>query len=231
MGELFLMITVLDRVRMRDFLRYYDSHGVTVNLATLGYGTARDETLSLLGLDAQEKVAVTSFVTREKWRELKRGMRGELGIDLPGTGIAFIVPMSSVGGWRQLSFLIGEERYEHTEESVLKDTKYELIVVVSNIGYADEIMEAARTANAGGGTVLHAKGTGMQGAEKFFGVTLASEKEMIYIVARREDKNAMMRAIMDKVGIDSRAQSIVFSLPVTSTAGIRFPDEEKDDED
>ena len=44
----------------------------------------------------------------------------------------------------------------------MKDTKYELLVVVANQGYTEYIMEAARSANAAGGTVIHAKGTGMQ---------------------------------------------------------------------
>lgn len=222
MNSLYVMISILGRRRLREFLKFYEDHGVSVNLVTLGYGTARDDMLSYLGLDAEEKVAITSFVTYSTWRRLKHGLQTDMDIDLPGTGIAFIVPMSSIGGGSQLAFVVGEQEFEKTEESILKNTKYELLIVVSNIGYADEIMEAARTANAGGGTVLHAKGTGMQGAEKFFGVTLASEKEMVYIVVRSENKNNVMRAIMDSVGINSRAQSVVFSLPVTSTAGIRF---------
>ena len=31
-----------------------------------------------------------------------------------------------------------------------------------------------------------------------------------------------MKAIMEKAGLDSRAKSIVFSLPVTDTAGLRL---------
>ena len=55
---------------------------------------------------------------------------------------------------------------------------HELIVVILNEGYADLVMDAARAAGAGGGTVLHAKGTGSKRGEKFFGVSLADEKDM-----------------------------------------------------
>ena len=61
-------------------------------------------------------------------------------------------------------------------------------------------MEAARAANAAGGTVIHAKGTGMQKAEQFLGFSLATEKEMILIVVKNCDKNAIMKAIMEKAG-------------------------------
>ena len=83
-------------------------------------------------------------------------------------------------------------------------------------------MDAARKTNAAGGTVIHAKGTGMEGAERFLGVTLAAEKEMIFIVTKREQRAAIMKAIMDDAGMNSKAKSIVFSLPVTSTAGMRL---------
>ena len=84
------------------------------------------------------------------------------------------------------------------------------------------IMDAAREAGAYGGTVVHAKGTGMEAAEKFMGVSLAAEKEMIFIVTKTELKNAIMQAVMQKAGLDSKAKSIVFSLPVTDTAGLRL---------
>ena len=84
------------------------------------------------------------------------------------------------------------------------------------------VMDAARGAGAYGGTVIHAKGTGMEQAEKFMGVSLAAEKEMIFIVAKKEQKNDIMKAVMEQAGLDTKAKSIVFSLPVTDTAGLRL---------
>ena len=63
-------------------------------------------------------------------------------------------------------------------------------------------------------------------AEKFLGVTLASEKEIIFIVTKKEQKNAIMQSVMQKAGMQTRAKAIVFSLPVTSTAGLRLLEEE-----
>ena len=111
----------------------------------------------------------------------------------------------------------------------MKDTKYELLVVIANQGYTDIIMDAAREENAGGGTVIHAKGTGMEKAEKFLGVSLVNEKEMVFIVVKSGMKNRIMKAIMDKAGLKSKAQSIMFSLPVTSTAGMRLMEEVAED--
>ena len=59
-------------------------------------------------------------------------------------------------------------------------------------------------------------------AEKFLGFSLVNEKEMVFIVVKTATKNRIMRAIMDKAGLNTKAQSIVFSLPVTGTAGMRL---------
>ena len=82
-------------------------------------------------------------------------------------------------------------------------------------------MKSVQDGGAAGVTVLHGKGVGMKRAEQFLGVSLVSEKEVILIVARSEQKNSIMNSIMEKAGVTSKAGTIVFSLPVTSTAGLR----------
>ena len=150
-------------------------------------------------------------------------------IDVPGTGVAFIIPHSSIGGKKTLMFLTHGQDFVKGEESVLKDTKYELLVAIINKGYSDLVMDAAREAGAGGGTVIHAKGTGMKKAEQFMGMSLASEKELIFTVVKSQKKNDIMRSIMDKAGLETKAKAIVFSLPVTETAGMRLTEDEEDE--
>ena len=229
MSELSLMITIVDRQHTRRFIEFYERSSVTKLLATVGRGTAASEILDYFGLEDNEKTVLFSVLTSEVWKQVRRGLQSEMQIDVPGTGIAFIIPLSSIGGKKQLQFLIGEQNFVKGEETTLKETKNELLVVVANQGYTEMIMDAARGMGAGGGTVIHAKGTGMEKAEQFLGVSLASEKEMVFIVVKREDKNAVMRAIMEKAGLSSKAKSIVFSLPVTSTAGMRLMEAEDDE--
>ena len=50
---------------------------------------------------------------------------------------------------------------------------------------------------------------------------------MIYIVSSLENKKDIMKAIMENAGIDTQAHTIVFSLPVTDTAGLRLFEEDK----
>lgn len=222
MSELYLMTAIITRDRTRDFAAFYDRYGVPVNFITLGNGTANNELLDYFGLDGTEKAVIFSVVARKTWKKIKTGLEREMQIDVPGTGIAFIIPLASIGGLKALRFLTGDQTFEHGEESVLKDTKFELLVIIANQGYTELIMDAARKMQAGGGTVIHAKGTGMESADKFLGVTLAAEKEIIFIVVKKEQKNAIMKSVMDDAGLNSKAKSVIFSLPVTETAGMRL---------
>ena len=222
MGNLFLMTTIVDRKVAKKYSELYKENEQHVMFVTLGSGTAANEILDYLGLENTEKAVIFSVQEESAWEKTKKQLQQKLKIDAPGGGIAFTIPLSSVGGKKTLQFLLEGQDYQKEEESTLKDTVHELIVVIADQGNSELIMDAARGAGAYGGTVIHAKGTGMEQAEKFMGVSLAAEKEMIFIVTKKEQKNEIMKAIMEKAGLDSRAKSIVFSLPVTDTAGLRL---------
>ena len=152
-------------------------------------------------------------------------------IDLPDRGVAMAVPLSGIGGAKTLEYFKGgidtnEEETQNTDtktEDTEMESTHELIIAIYEKGYTDLVMDAAREAGAYGGTTIRAKGTGA-GAEKFFGLSLAEEKEIVLIVSGKEQKKDIMKAIMQKAGIDSKAHALVFSLPVSETAGFRFAD-------
>ena len=106
------------------------------------------------------------------------------------------------------------------------ESKYELIITICSGGCTDMVMDAARSAGAAGGTVVHAKGTGAMSAKKFFGLSIAAEKEMVFIVARSKNKNEIMRAIMHHAGADTEANSLVFTLPINDTAGFKLMEDD-----
>ena len=186
MGNIYLMTTIVDRKIVKKYLELYQENDLQVMFISLGFGTANNEVLDYLGLESTEKAVALSVIEEHTWVSVKKQLEKKLHIDAPGGGIAFTTPLSSVGGKKALQFLIENDNYQKTEETTLKDTAHELIVVIAEQGYTNLIMDAARGAGAYGGTVIHAKGTGMEQAEKFMGVSIAAEKEMIFIVTDKE---------------------------------------------
>ena len=225
MNELYMMVTIIDRRFIRKFTSFYEEMELPVSTTTLGMGTASSQILDYFGLDGSEKAILFHFVTKSTWKKVKRQLQLQMKIDFPGIGIAFIIPISSIGGRRVLEYLTSGQEFTKGEETSLKGTKYELLVAIANQGYMEQVMDAARKVHAAGGTVIHAKGTGGAHAEKFLGVSLVPEKEMVFIVAKTEQKKAIMESIMKEVGVQTEAGTIVFSLPVTDTAGMRLLDE------
>jgi hypothetical protein len=57
--------------------------------------------------------------------------------------------------------------------------KHELISIILNTGYADDVMAAARAAGAPEGTSINARGTGTEEDVKFFGLILICVRNSI----------------------------------------------------
>lgn len=220
--ELYYVIAITDRHKSEEMAALCRTVGLPMTLEKLGRGTAKDQHLSLYGLEATEKTVVSAVAGKEAVHQLFRMAKRKLFIDIPGNGLLMSVPLKSVAGSRTLAYLSDGKETGGKPEMVFD---HELIVVILNEGYSDCVMEAARSAGATGGTVLHAKGTGAERAEKFFGVSLAQEKDMVYIVVKSTQKADIMRAIAEQAGPETPAGAICFSLPVSAVVGLRESDD------
>ena len=225
MSELSFMVTITNKVNADRFRRIYEQMGATRSFLSYGRGTASSRILNTFGLERSEKAIFHTVIDSANFPAIRRELERQLVIDVPGTGFVFLVPLSAVGGKKQLQYLLGSQEYLVGEETEMKHTEQELIVVIANQGYTEKIMDAARSAGAGGGTVLHAKGTGASRDRRFFGVNLADEKDMIYIVAYSDEKAAIMKAISEQAGPGTKAGAICFSLPISAVAGLRAREE------
>ena len=141
-NPLYWLVTITDRRSTDAFLALYESYGVRVSLRTVGAGTAVQEMLATLGLEKSEKAVLFAIITADTWPKIQKALRRQMRIDVPGTGIAFIIPVSSMGGKRALQFLTEHQTFTRMEESTLKDTHYELLPVIANQGYTASIMDA-----------------------------------------------------------------------------------------
>lgn len=226
--KLDLVVTIVDRGQDKKVLSMYRSMSVTSWMSTYGRGTATSEMLQYLGLGEPEKDVQFAVVPRALTPDIITELSKRISIEKPGHGIVFTVPLSSIAGRRALSEVCdaGSSPKKAKEASHMdqkrSDTGYEysLIVTILNSGSAETVMEAAKKAGAGGGTVIHGRGLNAKNAEKFFGFTIQAEKDMLLIVAHTAEKDAIMRAIAEAEDMTAEGRGITFSLPVDSLAGI-----------
>lgn len=198
------------------------SLGLPLCIESLGRGTATRSMLDLLGLSAREYHVVMTMADQADTETLIAEARRQLYIDAPGHGIIVATPIKSVGGGNTLANL--NKGRSPAKSAPAINYNYEIILAIANEGYTDTVMDAARSAGARGGTVLHGKGTGSKDAEKFFSVSIASEKEVILIVAKSSEKAAIMQSIVQGAGVGTEAGAVVLSLPVTAVAGFGMLD-------
>lgn len=98
--------------------------------------------------------------------------------------------------------------------------QHECIVCIVNAGFSDAVMDAAKQFGARGGTVVHARGTASQEAEKFFQITIQPDKEMVMILVPTEIKDDILHALYRAVGLKTPGQGIAFSIPVDGVVGL-----------
>ena len=130
-GNLYLMTTIVDRKIVNKYIELYQENDLHVMFLSLGFGTAANEVLDYLGLESTEKTVAYSVLEESSWINIKKQLEKKLKIDAPGGGIAFTIPLSSVGGKKSLQFLLESQDYKKEEESTLQNTVHELIVVIA----------------------------------------------------------------------------------------------------
>ena len=104
------------------------------------------------------------------------------------------------------------EMHEHSNYSMIW-------VSVAN-GYSDDVIDAAQTAGAKGGTILKGRRRNSEHVSQHLGISIQDEQDFVLIVVPREKKAAIMSAITTACGLRTPAHGVVFSLPVDEAVGL-----------
>lgn len=103
--KLKLLITVVNRNKTEFYLDFLQSSGANFQTAVLAQGTAKSDTLYMLGLEDSDKSVIFSVIAEDKAMNILHGLEDKFHQIRGGKGIAFTVPMSSVIGVAIYRFL------------------------------------------------------------------------------------------------------------------------------
>lgn len=218
MSDVRMLNVITSREYYENYLEFFRSHELGCVMSSFCSGSATDKILACFGVDRSQKVLMQTFLTMDRVDEIKRALRTDMNINGLGNGIALFVALEGIGGKSAKNYLLGKEEEGVKQMEKENRTDFVLIITITNKGYNEVVMDSAREAGARGGTIVKAHGTGSE-MTKFFGVSITEEKDMVYIVARRDEMEKIMRAIMDKAGMNTEAHGVVFSLPVEDVEG------------
>ena len=162
------------------------------------------------------------MVSRQTGVRLLKRLGRELEMRYPGRGIAFAIPITGIGlRWHKLLTAADEEQKEVSRmHETEKSDGFDVVAVVMERGYTDVAMDAARKAGARGGTVISARGIAENEVKRFFGIEIQAEKEIVFLVVRSDEKQQVMTALMQAVGMKTRSHGIVLSMPLSAAIGL-----------
>lgn len=243
-----LMVVIVNRDQIKEAEEVLRKLFVKLQFLIPAIGTAHSELLDILGLQDLHRGVIFCLLPDFHVLDVMRGLYDKLGINQPGKGIIFTLPLTGVSA--PVSNMFGEEALNHLNhlkeiflpserEQLLQiknsvrerwegrmnmdnssEIKHDLIIALINQGYSDDLMDKAREAGATGGTVIEVKRLGEEDTMKFFGISVHTEKEAVAIITKREARADIMKAINQFFGLTTEAKGMVFSLPVENLAGI-----------
>lgn len=237
-----LTITVVNKGQGYAIEDLLHSLGSAVAFSCKGKGTATEHHHSAIDFYENAKRVVFGILREDKWPEFETLVSKRFSVSAAAKGISYKVPITAVAGisiYKMLSNL--QDRHPEMrkkqndpekEDRKMPENKigYESIFAIVNSGYTDLVMTAAKGAGARGGTIISGRGTGNKDIEKFYGIEITPEKEIVIILVPSEIKDEVMLAINTQAGMNSRGQGIAFSMPVTGLVGISTPKKEEEAE-
>lgn len=186
-------------------------------------GTASSEIMDILGIGSTDKCVLATFLPKHMSGTILGKLHTELKLDTVNSGIAFTIPLSGANSLilRMLQNAEGKNNIKvGKDDSNMSGSKHALIAAIVNISFSTAVMEAAKSAGARGGTVVHSRFIETDEAASVFGIDVQDEKEIVMIIADAQDKIAIMQAIGEKCGMHSEAKGVVISMPIDSVIGL-----------
>lgn len=195
------MVSILTRGEARPVMESLRKDpGLPGGTLLSGRGTAGGLIMSMLGLGDTEKDVLYSVLTEDLYHKAVEKMAAR-----KVHGVAVLIPCLD-------TFIAGKETNSETEEDM--DTRWDMIQVICNDGYEDDIMVAAKKAGATGGTILRGMGTAAPEDAKFFGFELFPEKGIVMIIAEKALADKIYDAIKALPFLQKKNTGIIYRLPV-----------------
>ncbi len=214
-----LLLSIVERGTAAKLMRQYEAFKVTQHFQAFGHGTAASHLLDTLGFGTSERDILLSIAPKDTIRQLMYFLKDQGRADLGAKGIACSLDLTALSAIYALGISRLEEMNPEKGDQLMEQgNQHTLILVAVNYGYTDAVMDTARACGAKGGTVIRARWAGSQTVEKFAGITLQDEKEILAIVASRKEQAHIMEEINRLHGLRSSPQAVVIGLPIDHMA-------------
>ena len=225
--RMILFITkVEDEKRLEELL---DDLNIPIFYQCRGKGTAPSEMLDIFGLSGTTRVVTAGILPKCMVKDVFDRVGRQLSVHQRGGGIAITIPVTGIQ--HPILQFLNEEARSAAEQKinegiegdmVAMQEKSEFAVIWASVasGFSDDVVDAARSAGAKGGTVLKGRRRNSERLSQHLGLSVQDGQEFVMIVAPKSKKADIMSAICNACGLRTEAHGVVLSLPVEDAVGL-----------
>ena len=209
-----LFCTIVDFGKGSKMVKEAKNLGAKGATLFLGRGTANSSLLDFLGLNEIRKEILIIIIEEELEDTLYDGLNKKFSLDKPNHGIAFSMSLKNCIAYNY------SKNIENPKMRGVEDMKHDAIFTIVDKGLSDEVIDAAKSAGAAGGTVIHGRGSGSKEKALLFNFEIEPEKDIILILSDVENTDIIVDSIGKKLEIDEPGKGIIFTMDVRRTLGL-----------
>ncbi len=209
-----ILLSIVERDKGNKLIKELENLSVRMHFQCVGLGTAPTEMMDIFGLGTKDKDIVISLGSEAVVSELMKNFGTIFESHSKYGGLMVVLKVSAAS--RILTELLSFNRDKTLEKGTdPMENKHNntLIIVSVNEGFIDDVMHAARTVGATGGTVIKGRLANLEHFASLKDVEVNDERELLCILAPTKISGDIMNVINESFGITSPANGIVFALP------------------
>lgn len=213
-NQFVLVVSIVDEdkgSRVMETAQKMEISGGTVMKAE---GSVQGKILNMLGFTSNRKELCLNLIKSEKEPEFIDRINQELAVEKAHHGIVFSLPVEAAMGLRNHDTVYLKEKRE-------RSGKMDAIFTIVDNGLAEDVIAEAKSVGAKGGTVMHARGSGIENNETLFNFVIEPEKEVILILSEKDQSAVIANHLNCTFKLEEEGKGILFVIDVKSAIGTR----------
>ncbi len=192
-------------------LKIARKNGADDGIIFLGRGTIKSKLLDFLDINNIEKEILIIVEEKEKGLKVMEAVAKEMAFCKQNHGIAFSIPLVNFIGKKQ-------DEYKCKREEI--ETMHNAIFIIVDRGLAEEVVLAAQSKGARGGTIINARESDLDNKDKVFNMPIEPEKEIVMILAEKSITDEITEEIRKKLNIDHSQNGTIFVVNINKAFGL-----------
>lgn len=209
-----LMYVVVNRGLGSKVLKTIKRNGINNGSVLLAMGTVSSKILEMLGLSDVSKELVMAAGEKDIIDKILVELNHEHKFEKPNSGIAYTVPLIKSQKCGVHTDIM------HNDDKGAKNIMYHAITVIVEKGKAEDVIDAALKAGSKGGTIINARGSGVDQTGKLFAMEIEPEKEIVLILSECQKTEDIVQSIRNDLEIDKPENGVLYVQDVKKTYGI-----------